>query len=93
MGTKAELAAMKTGADTLDDLGAQMKTTLGQLRGDVDALRSEVDAVAAPAPPAADAGDVRTAQALPAPEAAPAQAPAPEMTEAVASPAPTERAP
>ena len=64
-----------------------------QLRGDVDALRSEVDAVAAPAPPAADAGDERTAQALPAPEAAPAQAPAQEMTEAVASPAPTERAP
>ncbi|WHL18806.1 Sec-independent protein translocase protein TatB [Stenotrophomonas acidaminiphila] len=63
-----------------------------QLRGDVDALRSEVDAVAAPAPPAADAGDERTAQALPAPEAATAPAPAPEMTEAAASPAPTERA-
>ncbi|CAM3415306.1 WXG100 family type VII secretion target [Tsukamurella hominis] len=38
-GTKAELAAMKTGADTLDDLGAQMKTTLSQLRGDVEATQ------------------------------------------------------
>ncbi|MCA0158318.1 WXG100 family type VII secretion target [Tsukamurella sp. M9C] len=38
-GTKAELAAMKTGADTLDDLGAQMKATLSQLRGDVEATQ------------------------------------------------------
>ncbi|KXO96317.1 WXG100 family type VII secretion target [Tsukamurella pseudospumae] len=39
MTTKAELAAMKTGAGTLDDLGAQMKGTLGQLRGDVEATQ------------------------------------------------------
>ncbi|MGX9295938.1 WXG100 family type VII secretion target [Tsukamurella paurometabola] len=38
-GTRAELAAMQTGADTLDDLGAQMKTTLNQLRGDVEATQ------------------------------------------------------
>lgn len=39
MGTRAELAAMKTGAETLDDLGVQMKTTLGQLRSDVEATQ------------------------------------------------------
>lgn len=36
MGTTAELAAMKVGADTLDQLGAQMNATLGQLRTDVE---------------------------------------------------------
>lgn len=39
MGTKAELAAMKTGAMTLDDLGVQMNATLVQLRGDVEATQ------------------------------------------------------
>ncbi|BDH58935.1 WXG100 family type VII secretion target [Tsukamurella sp. PLM1] len=39
MGTKAELAAMKTGATTLDDLGVQMNATLAQLRGDVEATQ------------------------------------------------------
>lgn len=65
-----------------------------QLHGEVDALRREVDAPAAAAPPTADvpdvAGDVQ-ADALPAP-AAPA-APAPEMTETAQSPEQPERAP
>lgn len=38
-GTKAELAAMQTGANTLDDLGNQMQGTLSQLRGDVEATQ------------------------------------------------------
>ncbi|WP_019202383.1 WXG100 family type VII secretion target [Tsukamurella sp. 1534] len=35
-GTKAELAAMKDGASTLDDLGVQMNATLQKLRSDVE---------------------------------------------------------
>lgn len=64
-----------------------------RLRGDVDALRDEVDAVAAaaPAPPAADAAADPTAQALPAPDAV--QIPAADLTGTTGAPLPPERAP
>lgn len=65
-----------------------------RLRGDVDALRDEVDAVAAPAPPAADAADAAAdpaAQALPAPDAV--QIPAADLTGTTGAPLPPERAP
>ena len=62
-----------------------------RLRGDVDALRDEVDAVAAPAPPAADAAADPAAQALPAPDAV--QTPAADMTGTTGAALPPERAP
>lgn len=64
-----------------------------RLRGDVDALRDEVDAVAAaaPAPPAADAAADTAAQALPAPDAV--QTPAADLTGTTGAPLPPERAP
>jgi len=62
-----------------------------RLRGDVDALRDEVDAAAAPAPPAADAAADTAAQALPAPDAV--QTPAADLTGTTGAPLPPERAP
>ena len=62
-----------------------------RLRGDVDALRDEVDAIAAPAPPAADAAADPAAQALPAPDAV--QTPAADLTGTTGAPLPPERAP
>ena len=62
-----------------------------RLRGDVDALRDEVDAVAAPAPPAADSAADPAAQALPAPDAV--QTPAADMTGTTGAALPPERAP
>ncbi|ADG79954.1 ESAT-6-like protein OS=Tsukamurella paurometabola (strain ATCC 8368 / DSM / CCUG 35730 / CIP 100753 / JCM 10117 / KCTC 9821 / NBRC 16120 / NCIMB 702349/ NCTC 13040) OX=521096 GN=Tpau_3370 PE=3 SV=1 [Tsukamurella paurometabola] len=40
MGTSAELAEMKAGADSLEELGAQMNSVLAQLRSDVEMTRS-----------------------------------------------------
>ena len=64
-----------------------------RLRGDVDALRDEVDAVAAaaPAPPPADAAADPAAQALPAPDAV--QTPAADLTGTTGAALPPERAP
>lgn len=40
MGTSAELAAMKAGASSLEDLGTQMNAVLSQLRTDVEMTQS-----------------------------------------------------